>query len=53
MKRITDPSFKYRPSYETDLSKTFARLRREQKEREDAEKKITEEQERKLVRIKR
>ena len=31
MKPITDPSFRYRPSYETDLRKTFARLKREQR----------------------
>ena len=53
MKRITDKDFKYRPSYETDVAKTFARLRREQKEREEAAKKIAEEQEQKLVRMKR
>lgn len=30
MKSILDSSFKYTPSAETDLRKTFARLRREQ-----------------------
>ena len=29
MKRILDPSFRYRPSYATDLRRTFAALRRE------------------------
>jgi hypothetical protein len=29
MKRILDPSFKYRPSYATDIRKTFARLRQQ------------------------
>lgn len=29
MKSILDPSFKYTPSVETDLRKTFARVRRE------------------------
>ena len=30
MKSIFDSSFEYTPSYETDLRKTFARIRREQ-----------------------
>lgn len=30
MKSIFDPSFKYTSSVETDLRKTFARVRREQ-----------------------
>jgi hypothetical protein len=29
MKRILDPLFRYRPSFATDLRKTFERLRRE------------------------
>ncbi len=29
MKRILDPSFRYQPSYATDLRETFERLRRE------------------------
>jgi hypothetical protein len=33
MKHILDTSFKYTPSLETDLRKTFERLRREQRER--------------------
>jgi hypothetical protein len=28
MKRILDPSFRYRPSFNTDIRKTFAELRR-------------------------
>ena len=31
MKSILDPSFRYRSSAETDLAKTFARIRREQR----------------------
>ena len=31
MKSILDPSFRYTPSAETDLRKTFARIRREQR----------------------
>lgn len=29
MRHITDPSFRYVPSYATDVRKTFARVRRE------------------------
>ena len=29
-KRIFDPSFRYRPSHETDIRETFERVRREQ-----------------------
>ena len=35
MKSILDPSFKYTASFNTDLKKTFARIRREH--RNDAE----------------
>lgn len=31
MKRILDPGFQYRPSYETNLQKTFDRIRRQQR----------------------
>jgi hypothetical protein len=31
MKTILDPSFRYTTSYNTDLKKTFARLRRDQR----------------------
>lgn len=31
MKPITDPSFRYQPSFATDLRKTFARVKREQR----------------------
>ena len=31
MKSILDPTFRYTPSGETDLRKTFARIRREQR----------------------
>ena len=31
MKSILDPSFRYVPSVSTDLRKTFARIRREQR----------------------
>lgn len=32
MKSITDPTFQYTPSVETDLRKTFAKVRRRLKE---------------------
>lgn len=31
MKSILDPTFRYTPSVETDVRKTFARVRREQR----------------------
>ncbi len=34
MKSILDPSFKYVPSAETDIRKTFARVRREARAQE-------------------
>ncbi len=34
-KSILDPSFRYIPSFDTDLQKTFARIRQDQ--RQDAE----------------
>jgi hypothetical protein len=34
MKSILDPSFKYIPSAQTDIRKTFARVRRETRARE-------------------
>lgn len=37
MKSILDASFRYTPSTATDLRKTFARIRREQKERAERE----------------
>jgi hypothetical protein len=30
MKHIFDPSFRYRPSFDTDLRKTFERVREQQ-----------------------
>jgi len=37
MKSILDPSFLYTASFNTDLSKTFARLKREEAEHAQAE----------------
>lgn len=39
-KHIYDPAFKYVRAHETDLKKTFARVRREQKEAEELAKKV-------------
>ena len=36
MKSILDPSFRYTKSVETDLRKTFARIRREQRKQQQA-----------------
>jgi hypothetical protein len=36
MKSILDPSFQYTPSVETDLRKTFARIRREMRKSQQA-----------------
>lgn len=33
MKKITDPSFKYVPAADTDIRKTFARLKRQAKKK--------------------
>jgi len=35
VKSILDPSFRYTNSVETDVRKTFARIRREQRKREE------------------
>ncbi len=35
MKSILDPSFRYTPSSQTDIRKTFARLRREQRAKDE------------------
>ena len=37
MKSILDRSFRYTPSVETDLRKTFARIRRKQREADTAQ----------------
>jgi hypothetical protein len=37
MKSVLDQSFQYTPSVETDLRKTFARIRRKLKEQETAQ----------------
>lgn len=37
MKHILDPEFKYAPSYATDIRETFARVAKEQQEKEVSE----------------
>jgi len=51
MKSILDPSFHYTPSVETDIRKTFARIRREQRDRERARAKAETEAAKKVLRI--
>ena len=41
MKSILDRSFQYTPSAQTDLRKTFARIRREQRVREVTQAKVS------------
>ena len=43
MKSILDPTFKYTPSVETDIRKTFARVRRERAKQVAADKAAAEE----------
>lgn len=51
MKRITDPSFKYTPAVQTDIRKTFERIREEQrKEKQADDKKVMRMPERKTAR---
>ena len=38
MKRILDPEFRYRPSYDTDVRETFERARREREQPKDGSK---------------
>jgi len=45
MKHILDSDFRYRPSFDTDVKKTFEKIRRQQqlaKEQKDRESKQTE-----------
>lgn len=49
MKKITDAGFKYDPSFDTDISKRFARIRRQQAEQAKRTKEIEAEQVQKLA----
>ena len=37
MKHILDSSFRYKPSFDTDVRKTFEKIRRQQQTREQAD----------------
>jgi hypothetical protein len=39
MKHILDSSFRYKPSFDTDVRKTFERVRRQQQQQEQAREK--------------
>jgi hypothetical protein len=51
MKSILDPEFRYTPSVDTDLRKTFARIRRERRRQEEADALAREEARRKILPI--
>jgi hypothetical protein len=50
VKRILDPAFRYRPSYDTDVRATFERARREQEPPQDQAKDEQRESASRLVR---
>ncbi len=49
MKSILDPSFRYTKSVETDLRKTFAKVRRELRKQEQAQILAADETNRKVI----
>jgi hypothetical protein len=51
MKSILDPSFRYTTSVETDLRKTFARIRRERRKQQEQQSVARVELMRKVLRI--
>ena len=51
MKSILDPTFRYTPSVETDLRKTFAKVRREMKQDAEREAKEAAEREAKVTHL--
>jgi hypothetical protein len=53
MKSILDPSFKYANAASTDLRKTFARVRRDLREKEERKKEAEAEQHQKVRQLKR
>jgi hypothetical protein len=50
VKRILDPEFRYRPSYDTDVRATFERARREREQSKDHAKEEQRESALRLVR---
>ncbi len=53
IKSILDPSFRYTSSVETDLRKTFARVRRELRNRQTQNANVVAEEKRKVVAFRR
>lgn len=51
MKSILDPEFHYTPAVETDLRKTFARIRREQRRQQEASAQAANEARKKVLPI--
>lgn len=49
MKSILDPSFRYTKSVETDLRKTFARVRRELRQQQQEQPKLKSEEMRRVL----
>lgn len=49
MKSILDPSFRYTTSVETDIRKTFARVRRERRKQEQLQSQATAEKNRMVL----
>jgi hypothetical protein len=52
VKSILDPDFRYVGSVQTDIRKTFARIRREQKQKEQEAKQAEAEQAQKVLSLK-
>lgn len=51
MKNILDSSFRYRPSFATDVRKTFEKIRRQQRERDRDQAKATPGAEGKVLKL--
>jgi len=53
MKNLLDPSFKYTPSFDTDIRKRFEKVKREIREQQKRAEEIAKEADRVVTRIKR
>jgi hypothetical protein len=53
MKSILDATFKYTPASHTNIAKTFARIRKEQREQAEAEAQAKAEQATKVAQLRR
>ena len=51
MKGILDSSFRYKPSYDTDIRKTFERIRREQEPQPNAGAALAQQVREKVLRL--